>query len=207
MQNVSTIVGANYNLGFDFWKTGGGVGSAAFRVQVISGGVSVVDRIVSNSTAFVVGDFEYNFTALGANSTVVFTDVSTATASLDAALDNVRLFLDNSSNDSVSSGSGNDVIHTGGGDDWINGGAGNVRSSAVRVAIRFPTSDPLPQLLLTLIRVATPAAMLRPMFCTTSRILLARSTQIRSLAMPTTTPSKVDWATMHSTVVPELAIP
>ncbi|MFN9419980.1 MAG: beta strand repeat-containing protein, partial [Pirellula sp.] len=72
-----------------------------------------------------IGDFEYTFTALGANSTVVFTDVSTATASLDAALDNVRLFLDNSNNDNVSGGSGNDVIPTGAGDDWINGGSGN----------------------------------------------------------------------------------
>lgn len=125
MQNVSTVVGANYNLGFDFWKQGNGTGSAGFRVQVISGGVSVIDRIVSSSTQNAVGDFEYTFTALGANSTIVFTDVSSATASLDAALDNVRLFLDNSGNDAVSGGSGNDLIYTGSGDDWIIGGAGS----------------------------------------------------------------------------------
>jgi choice-of-anchor C domain-containing protein len=125
MQNVSTVVGANYDLGFDFWKHGNGTGSAGLRVQVISGGVSVVDRIVSNSTQNVIGDFEYTFKALGSNTTVIFTDVSSATASLDAALDNVRLFLDNSGTDSVTGGSGNDLIYTGSGDDWINGGAGS----------------------------------------------------------------------------------
>jgi choice-of-anchor C domain-containing protein len=125
MQNVTTVVGANYTLGFDFWKHGNGGGSAGFRVQVISGGVSVVDRVVSNSTQNAVGDFEYTFAALGANTTIVFTDVSSATASLDAALDNVRMFLDNSGNDAVSGGSGNDLIYTGSGDDWINGGAGS----------------------------------------------------------------------------------
>ncbi len=93
MQNVSTIVGANYNLGFDFWKQGNGTGSAGFRVQVISEGVSLVDRIVSSSTQNAVGDFEFSFTALGTNATVVFSDVSSATASLDAAIDNVRLFM------------------------------------------------------------------------------------------------------------------
>ncbi|MFO1001924.1 MAG: BspA family leucine-rich repeat surface protein [Planctomycetaceae bacterium] len=125
MQNVSTVAGSSYTLGFDFWKQGNGTGSAGFRVQVISGGVSVIDRIVSNSTQNSIGDFEYSFTALGPNSTVIFTDVSSATASLDAALDNVRLLLDNSDIDHVSGGSGNDLIYTGGGDDWINGGAGS----------------------------------------------------------------------------------
>ncbi len=125
MQNVSTSVGSSYTLGFDFWKQGSGTGSAGFRVQVISGGVSVVDRIVSNSTQNVVGDFEYSFTALGNNSTVIFSDVSSATASLDAALDNVRLVLDGNASNRISGGSGNDLVYAGGGNDWINGGAGS----------------------------------------------------------------------------------
>ncbi len=125
MQNVSTVVGSNYTLGFDFWKHGNGGGSAGFHVQVISGGTTVIDRIVSNSTQNSVGDFEYNFIALGNNTTVVFTDVSSSTTTLDAALDNVRLFLDSTGTDTVSGGSGNDLIYTGSGDDWINGGAGS----------------------------------------------------------------------------------
>ncbi len=50
MQNVSTIAGANYSLGFDFWKQGNGGGTAGLRVQVVSGGVAVVDQIVSSAT-------------------------------------------------------------------------------------------------------------------------------------------------------------
>ncbi len=127
MQNVATEAGSNYTLGFDYWAWGSNGLTQSMRVQIVSGGEAVVDRIVNataNGSTAVPTDFEWNFTARGAQTTVIFTDVSASTTSVDGNLDNIRLFLDNSDRDTVSGGSGNDVIHTGGGDDWINGGAG-----------------------------------------------------------------------------------
>ncbi len=129
-QTVNTTVGATYNLGFDYWTwTAGGSATQSMRVQVISDGVAVVDRIVShtqatNSTA-TPQDYEFTFVATGARTSVIFSDVSAVTNTVDGNLDNVRLTLDNSDADTVTGGSGNDVIYGGGGNDWINGGAGS----------------------------------------------------------------------------------
>ncbi|MFN9414967.1 MAG: LamG-like jellyroll fold domain-containing protein, partial [Pirellula sp.] len=130
MQTVSTVAGSNYTLGADYWAFALTNGlSQSMRVQVISGGVSVLDQTVSHTaaTASVVNpqDFEWQFTAVGANTTVLFSDTSTVTNNVDGMLDNIRLFLDNGDSDRISGGSGNDLIYGGAGDDWINGGAGS----------------------------------------------------------------------------------
>ncbi len=125
MQNVSTVVGSSYSLGFDYWAWGSPGSTQSMRLQVITGGAAVIDRVVTAISHLNITDYEWNFTALGDQTTVVFSDASTITDSIDGVLDNVRLFLDASNIDRVSGGGGNDVIYGGSGDDWINGGAGS----------------------------------------------------------------------------------
>ncbi|HBJ36744.1 MAG TPA: hypothetical protein DDZ51_18710, partial [Planctomycetaceae bacterium] len=128
MQTVDTAVGSNYTVGFNYWSWSHlDNQTQSLRVQVISGGEAVVDRVVTASSvagSAWINDYEWHFTDLGDRTTVIFTDVSTTTTNVDGMLDNVRLFEDNRDIDRISGGSGNDVIYGGGGDDWINGGAG-----------------------------------------------------------------------------------
>jgi hypothetical protein len=69
MQNVATELGSNYTLGFDYWAWAAANGmTQSMRVQVVSGGEAVVDRIVTASSVTstaVPTDFEWNFTARG----------------------------------------------------------------------------------------------------------------------------------------------
>ncbi|HBJ36743.1 MAG TPA: hypothetical protein DDZ51_18705, partial [Planctomycetaceae bacterium] len=123
-QTVSTEVGGTYNLGFDFWQNGGSAGQQSLRVQVVSGGLTVLDQVILSTGSLNVVDHELAFTAFGASTTISFTDVGSATSSQDAVLDAVRLTLDDAGADFIIGGSGADVLYGGFGDDIIEGGSG-----------------------------------------------------------------------------------
>ncbi len=96
------------------------------RVQVISGGFTVLDQTVTDigSSPTTFADYEFNFLALGASTTISFTDVSTTTTNVDGVLDNVRMYLDDGEVDVLNGENGADTIYGGFGDDIISGGAG-----------------------------------------------------------------------------------
>ncbi len=123
-QTVTTVAGSTYNLGFDYWQNGGTAGQQSLRVQVVSGGVTVVDQVISTSSSLSVLDQEFAFTAIGTSTTISFTDVGTITNSVDVAIDAVRLTLDDRGTDNIIGGNGADIIYGGLGDDVIEGGIG-----------------------------------------------------------------------------------
>ncbi len=123
-QTVTTVAGGTYSLGFDLWQNGGTAGQQSLRVQIVSGGVTVLDQVVSSTSSLNVVDHEFAFTALGTSTTISFTDVGTVTNSVDVAIDAVRLTLDDAGADSIIGGNGSDVVYGGLGDDVIEGGIG-----------------------------------------------------------------------------------
>ncbi|MBN8604209.1 MAG: cadherin domain-containing protein, partial [Planctomycetes bacterium] len=121
-QSISTTAGTKYSLGLDFWRLGA-AGTQALNVSVVSGGSVVLNQNIS-TTSTSINDFEFSFTALASSATVVIRDTSTVTNSIDAIIDNVRVFQDSGSNDTIHAGAGNDTIFAGDGNDLVYGGAG-----------------------------------------------------------------------------------
>ncbi|MGL5117023.1 MAG: calcium-binding protein, partial [Beijerinckiaceae bacterium] len=97
------------------------------RAEVISGGTTVIDETLTDTgTSIPTWLFEDRaFTALGATTTVRFSDVSTITSSVDLRLDHVRVTAEWNGNDTlaVETGTG-DMAYGGGGNDVLSGSSG-----------------------------------------------------------------------------------
>lgn len=96
-QAFTTAAGSNYDVSFDFGKWFVSVdfpGTAALRVQVMSGGTVVLDQTVSDSTGATTNwwtPYSYTFTATSSDSMIRFSDASSGTIGFDGLLDNVRV--------------------------------------------------------------------------------------------------------------------
>ncbi len=126
-QTRTTVAGADYTIGFDYWAWGTTGLTQSMRFRVISGGITVIDSTVSATATtgtFTATDFVYSFTALGTSTQIQFNDASSSSTSVDGMLDNIRMFNDDKGSDVITGGAGADFIYGGDGDDIITGGDG-----------------------------------------------------------------------------------
>ena len=92
-QTITTTLGTEYLLSFDFGKGGIGLGTAQLDV-VVTGVQTLLDEIVSDSSGGLPGQYTnlfFPFIADSVNTTLTFTDTSHGTTSFDTLLDNVSV--------------------------------------------------------------------------------------------------------------------
>lgn len=94
-QDFTTVIGQSYTVSFSAGRSGTGAGTVGIKgdaYNVVSGATSGGSLGTTSSTRATSGfnaAASFNFTATGTTSRVSFADISTATASLDAFIDNV----------------------------------------------------------------------------------------------------------------------
>ncbi|MEM9898073.1 MAG: LamG-like jellyroll fold domain-containing protein, partial [Pseudomonadota bacterium] len=96
-QDVTTEVGREYTLSFD-WGAQSAGGAQSIRIEVVSNGRSILDTTLSDTTGATFTENglyqneQVSFVALGASTTIRFSDASSVTSGVDLHLDDVRLY-------------------------------------------------------------------------------------------------------------------
>jgi hypothetical protein len=86
-----TSPGTLYDFSFSFGTIGGNSISQSLRVEAIGTGPDLLNQVVSRTNVQALSQEAFQFTANSALTTIRFSDISTATASLDGVIDNVSV--------------------------------------------------------------------------------------------------------------------
>jgi Ca2+-binding RTX toxin-like protein len=126
-QTVSTAAGTVYTLSLEAGAYSFTETSQQLRVEIISGGTTVVDQTitVAGSLSQIFEGLQFSFIGQGTTTTIRLSDSSTVTTSTDLLIDAVSLTADTASADTLLGGDGFDTLHGGSGADSMLGGLGN----------------------------------------------------------------------------------